>query len=53
MEHFHQVDKGNVEAPVLFSEFFLELSEDKHYVCFAPVGLETTLAFGQVVRNGE
>ena len=45
IKHFGQVHKRYVQSFVLLSAFLLELSEDEHHVCGAPVGSEPTLSF--------
>lgn len=45
---FCKVNKSDIESFVLFTALFLELAEDKHYVCRASIGSEATLALGDI-----
>ena len=45
VKRFGQVHKRYIQSFVLLTAFLLELSEDEHHVCGAPVGSEPTLSF--------
>ena len=45
VKRFGQVHKCYIQFFVLHPVFLLELSEDKHHVCGAPIGSEPTLSF--------
>ena len=47
-----QVHKGDVQSSVLVPNLFLELSDDKHYVCGASANSKTKLSFQEVIFSG-
>lgn len=49
IEHFCQVDRGDLQSFVLPPALLLDLHQDKHHVSGTPIGSEATLALWEVL----